>query len=255
MSPQPTPCVVVVGTGTGVGKTRVAALLVEALRATGKSVAVSKPLASGCARRGGRHFSSDAVALARALGLRGAAAAQAHDGIAPWRAVPPLAPGLALRRPPSVAALVAHVEERAAGHDILLVEGAGGLLLPYASDGTVLDVLLALARRPALDLRVVLVGASALGTINHTCLSVSALRQAGLEPAAVALSRTRARCTPDEAGNPKAIARLAAVATPLVVPFVRTARSRSAARAVARALLRRILPGARRAGSTRRGIR
>lgn len=255
----------VVGTGTGVGKTRVAALLVQALVARGLDVAASKPLASGCQGRGARPVSEDALALARALGggarpqRHGNAApgsatgvtgpgapratlARLHDEIAPWRARAPLAPGLALDRAPTLAALVRHVEERARGRQVLVVEGAGGLVLPYGSDGTVLDFLRGLRRCRALSLRILLVGASSLGTINHSCLSVGALRAAALEPAALVLSRTRRARTPDERSNAAVIARLAQVSRPTVIPFVDEGRGGSAARRIAMALSRQLVP-------------
>lgn len=213
------PCLLVVGTGTGVGKTELAALLVETLLARGVDVAALKPLASGCRRARGRLVSDDALRLARAFGLRGQACLSAHDRIAPWRAAAPLAPALALPHPPSMRALVAHVERAARGRGALVVEAAGGLLLPYTKDGTVLDAARALARSRVLAVRVVLVGASGLGTINHTCLSIAALRAAGLLPVAVVLSRTRRRRTLDERGNAAAIARLAGVELPLTLPF------------------------------------
>lgn len=198
--------VLVVGTGTGVGKTRVAALLASALRARGADVEVSKPLASGCRRVRGRLVSDDARALCAAIGSKDL------DGACPWKAAPPLAPALAMKRPPTLAEVVAYVERRATGRGVLIVEAAGGLYVPYAADGTVLDLCVALRAR------VVLVGASALGTINHTCLSVAALRARGIEPFGVVLSRTRAKRTPDEASNPEAIAALCAIEPPVVVP-------------------------------------
>lgn len=252
MSRGPVPCVVVVGTGTDVGKTRVAALLLEALVARGLDVAASKPLASGCHRRGARLLSDDALALARALGVgRGPALHLAHDEIAPWRARAPLAPGLALRRAPTLAALAEHVEERARGRQVLVVEGAGGLFVPYGSDGTVLDFLRELRRRRALAVRILLVGASSLGTINHSALSVAALRAASLEPAALVLSRTRRARTPDERTNAAVIARLARVSQPVVLPFVDERDGRSAARRIAMSLSRQLVPGP----ATRRRVR
>ncbi|MBI1948058.1 MAG: dethiobiotin synthase [Deltaproteobacteria bacterium] len=225
-----TPCLLVVGTGTGVGKTELAALLVETLRTQGVDVAVLKPLASGCRRVRGRLVSDDALRLAGALGLRGEARRSAHDAIAPWRAARPLAPALALPHPPSTRKLVTCVEATARGRGAIVVEAAGGLLVPYTEDGTVLDVARALAGSGALAVSVVLVGASALGTINHTCLSIAALRAAGVPPVAVVLSRTRQRRTPDERGNVAAIARIAGVEAPLTLPFLTARRGRQRSR-------------------------
>jgi len=113
----------VTGTDTGVGKTFVACALATALRQRGRRVAVMKPVETGVEGE-----------PADALALRAAAADPAPLGdICPYRLRAPLAPAVAARLEGvtiDVARLVALVARRRQDADVLLVEGAGGLLVP-----------------------------------------------------------------------------------------------------------------------------
>jgi adenosylmethionine-8-amino-7-oxononanoate aminotransferase len=96
----------------------------------------------------------------------------------------PFAAASAEARTVDVGALIAAVEavKQQAGVDIVIVEGTGGLLVPLTATATVRDV----AR--ALDAEVVIVASTALGTINHTALSVESARNAGLRLLGVVMS-------------------------------------------------------------------
>jgi len=133
----------ITGTDTGVGKTFVGCALAAALRARGRRVAVMKPVETGVAGE-----------PEDALRLRAAAGDPAPlDTVCPHRLRAPLAPAVAARLEGvtiDVARLVALVADRAAAADVLLVEGAGGLLVPLAGRTTWAD----LAARCALTARV-----------------------------------------------------------------------------------------------------
>ena len=148
----------VTGTDTNVGKTFVSCALIAALRARGRRVAVMKPVETG--------VESEPL---DALALRTAAADPAPlDVICPVRLRAPLAPSVAARlegRTLDPERLVQNVLSRSAEADVLLVEGAGGLLVPIAGRFTFAD----LARRCALPL--LLVAANRLGTVNHAALT------------------------------------------------------------------------------------
>jgi dethiobiotin synthetase len=171
----------VTGTDTGVGKTFVACALAAALRAAGRDVGVMKPVASGCARAGdGRTICRDAELLVEAAGSR-----DAMDLVTPVAFEPPLAPaaaaralGLAVDR----AKIIAAYRELAARHEILLVEGIGGLLVPLDGRYTVRDL------AAEMEARLIVVARNALGTINHTALTVEAARAGSLELAGVVLN-------------------------------------------------------------------
>ncbi len=160
---------VVTGTGTGVGKTVVTAAV--AALATGR-VAVLKPAQTGI----GPDEPGDLADVARLVpGVTGRELARYPE---------PLAPATAARRagraPVAPAAAVAVARELAGEHDLVLVEGAGGLLVRFDDEGgTLADV------AAALDAPVLVVAAAGLGTLNHTALTVEALRTRGLACAGV----------------------------------------------------------------------
>jgi dethiobiotin synthetase len=98
--------------------------------------------------------------------------------------------------------------------DFLVVEGAGGLLVPYVGGETTADLC---AR---LELPVMIVARTALGTVNHTALTVREARRAGLEIAAVILNRTEAAVGPQEFGNAELIASLTGLRPLGPVPYL-----------------------------------
>ena len=150
--------VLVTGTDTGVGKTFVACALAHALRARGRRVGVVKPVETGVEGEPG-----DARALADA-----ARDPSPLDDICPYRLRAPLAPSVAAAREGvtiDVDAIVALILRRATTVDVLLVEGAGGLLVPISGTTTYLD----LAERLGAPLLVV--AANRLRTVNHAALT------------------------------------------------------------------------------------
>ena len=176
----------VTGTDTGVGKTRVTSALAAQLRERGRHVIAAKPIESG----GG----DDAESIARAAG---------HPPICLYRFAPPIAPGVAAEtegRTIDFDAIARALAEHP--HDIMLVEGAGGLLCPLGGTRTMAE-LAAHLRLPLL-----LVARAGLGTINHTLLTVAEARRRGLEVAGVILSEVSPERTPDEPTNPAWIERL-----------------------------------------------
>ena len=186
----------VTGTGTGVGKTYVAAMICRALVAEGRRVGVYKPVASGCRTEGGELVSDDAIALWQAAGRPGTLAA-----VCPQRFAAPLAPHLAARaegRQVDAALLRNGLDDWLAGYDIVVVEGAGGLLSPVTDDEYVADL--------ACDFGwpLVVVSANRLGAIHETLatLVVAASVRDGLDVAGVVLNQP-ASSTLDEsiAGN------------------------------------------------------
>ena len=176
----------VTGTDTGVGKTVVAAALAAWCRARGIEVAVMKPIATGgrllMEEGRARLVSEDALVLARAAGRR-----------EPWRLVNPIcfrepvAPWAAAqreRRPIRLGPVIAAFRVLRRRHAFVIVEGAGGLLVPLSSRETMAT----LAKR--LGLPVLLVARDRLGTLNHTLLSLSCARRMGLRVLGVILNQS-----------------------------------------------------------------
>lgn len=165
---------VVTGTDTGVGKTVVAALLVRSLRAGGVNAIGLKPLCSG-----GRE---DAVALRDA-----ADGVLALDEVNPWSFAAALTPMVAARRvgkSVSLAAVVAHVRKVTRRCDIVVVEGAGGLLSPLGMDFDTRDLI------QALQATTIVVCPNRLGAINQSLLVWEALPRLARRQAKLVLVET-----------------------------------------------------------------
>ncbi|MGW4748047.1 dethiobiotin synthase [Streptomyces sp. NPDC004290] len=159
--------IVVSGTGTEIGKTVVTAAVAAVATAAGKSVAVLKPAQTGV----GPEERGDADEVVRLSG----AAASAELGRFPE----PLAPGTAARRaglaPVGPREVAEAARKLAEGHDLVLVEGAGGLLVRFDEEGGTLADAAALLGAPVL-----VVAPAGLGTLNGVSLTAEALRARGI---------------------------------------------------------------------------
>lgn len=166
--------ILITGTDTGVGKTFVTCGLAAALAARGLRVGVFKPVETGCPDDGtGLRRPQDAGLLRFFSGCQ-----EDLRTICPIALREPLAPLVAARHEAieiRVADIVEAYERISAAHDITLVEGAGGLLVPIAPG---LDYAGLAAR---LESPVIVVVASRLGAINHALLTVRHARTLGLE--------------------------------------------------------------------------
>ncbi|HZX04385.1 dethiobiotin synthase [Kribbella sp.] len=156
----------VTGTDTDIGKTIVTAALAVC---AGESVAVVKPAQTGVAP----DEPGDLAEVGRFSGVTAL-----HEGV---RLPEPLGPTTAARRAgialPSVEEYAASVDDLARTYDTVLVEGAGGLLVGLDADG---NNLADLAEHLTSPFRFVVVTRAGLGTLNHTGLTVEALRTRGL---------------------------------------------------------------------------
>jgi dethiobiotin synthetase len=181
--------VFVTGTDTGVGKTVVACALARALRAAGVDVGVMKPCETGVGPDG----PLDALALRAAAG-----SADPLEDVCPQTFALPAAPAVAAEAESALVDRALVLEAAAslrARHEFLLVEGAGGLLVPIAPGFDMAD----LARD--LGLPVLVVARAALGTINQTLLTLEALARRGLALAGVVVSHGAAGISDADARN------------------------------------------------------
>ncbi|MFI6488970.1 dethiobiotin synthase [Streptomyces sp. NPDC050564] len=162
------PVLVITGTGTEVGKTVTTAAVAAVAVASGQSVAVLKPAQTGI----GPDERGDADEVARLAGtVTTLELARYPEPLAPTTAARRAA--LAPVRPQEVAEAAAKL---ATEHDLVLVEGAGGLLVRFDDDGGTL----ADAAR-LLDAPVLVVASAGLGTLNTTELTAHELRRRGLD--------------------------------------------------------------------------
>jgi dethiobiotin synthetase len=167
----------ITGTDTGVGKTTVASAIAAALRRRRWDIGVSKPVETGCQiGPDGRRIAADAEQLRWAAGRED----DDLDLVCPFRLRDPLAPSVAARREGTrleVSDVVNAVRRVVARHELALVEGAGGLLVPISAAATFAD----LAR--ICELRLLVVVGNRLGAINHARLTLDWARGAGLDVA------------------------------------------------------------------------
>ncbi|MDH5676405.1 MAG: dethiobiotin synthase [Myxococcales bacterium] len=175
----------VTGSGTDVGKTFITARLIGELRARGRQAVGLKPVLSGYDPA--QAAASDAGILAAAMG-RDATAANI-DALCPLRFAAPLSPDMAARREGrsiDFEALIAFCQGALGrgDHDLLFIEGVGGVMVPLDAEHLVLDWM----RR--LQLPVLLVTGSYLGSISHTLTAAQAVTGAGLGLSAIVISES-----------------------------------------------------------------
>jgi dethiobiotin synthetase len=211
--PQRVPGLFITGTDTGVGKTYVAAMIARALTAGGCRVGIYKPAASDCRRENGQLVSDDAVTLWNAAGRPGDL-----EHVCPQRFAAPLAPHLAARmegKQLDSDRLRRGIEYWQDRSEIILVEGAGGLMSPMGDELYVAD----LAEEFGFPL--VVVSRNVLGTINHTLqtLITAAVFREGLPIAGVVLNHP-ASPTADDASLSTNRAELAARCVPPILAEV-----------------------------------
>ncbi len=165
----------ITGTDTGVGKTRVAAMLVRTLRTAGVDAVGFKPICCG-----GRE---DAELLAEASG-----SAVALNDVNPVWLRPPVAPYTAAMiegRVVDVSLVREKFAQLSTAHAVVIVEGAGGWLVPITRDFSMADLAAEFA------LPVLVVAANRLGVINHALLTVAAIHARGLRCAGVILNQVQ----------------------------------------------------------------
>jgi len=180
------PGLFITATDTEVGKTVVTCAIAATLRRRGVKVGVSKPIASGCRNDREGLVSEDTEALAHFADCRLPLAA-----ISPVRYRAPLAPAVAAESEGAIDddAIADGLHRVADSHDVLLVEGIGGLLVPLDERRTVLE----LAR--SVGYPVVVVTRPTLGTLNHTAMTCTLVRDAGLRLAGLVINRYHADTT------------------------------------------------------------
>jgi dethiobiotin synthetase len=166
----------ITGTGTGVGKTVVTAGILRWLRRRGIDAVPAKPVQTGGLSVNGALVAPDLEFCLSAAGMQPPESKIAL--MAPYIYAPACSPHLAgriKRDYPKIAHIKICVEILSSSCDMVVVEGAGGVMVPLDEQATMLDLM------ASLNFPVVLVAHAGLGTINHCLLSIQALRTAGIE--------------------------------------------------------------------------
>jgi len=200
----------ITGTDTGVGKTFVGTGIARALAARGVDVGVMKPAETGCSMRGGTLVPQDARDLLAASG-----ADDPIDLVNPYRFQAPVAPMVAAEeqgRTVVLARIMSAYRRLRKRHEFLVVEGAGGIMVPLSRRRSYLDL------AAAIRLPVLIIARPDLGTINHTVLTVMALRSREIAISSIVVNFSR---RPErgaaERTNPSVLERLTGIPV-LTVP-------------------------------------
>lgn len=204
----------ITGTDTGVGKTIVSAVLARVLKGRGVNVGIMKPVTSGCPD-GEPLVSEDAELLAFGAGID-----PLQEESAPYRFKASLAPSIAASmegKRIEFSRIAEAYDKLAARHDFVIVEGAGGLMVPLAGGLLIAD----LANR--LQLPLLVVARPNLGTVNHTLLTCFCARQLGLSVTGVIINGQEEQPGPAEEYAPHMIGSLSGAPVLGVFPRIEEA--------------------------------
>lgn len=202
----------ITGTDTGIGKTVIALGLIRALKEKGLTVCPMKPVESGCSRKKGKLFPPDTVTLLNASGVD-----ETLDSVNPYRLFNPLAPlvaaeieGVKIEKKKIVSAY----QRLSIKYDLIIVEGAGGIMSPVYKKYLFLDL------AKDLGIPLLIVARPGLGTINHTLLTIDAARSRGLDVAGVVINyANKSRKGLSEKTSPDVIEKLGKVPVLGLVPY------------------------------------
>ena len=201
----------ITGTDTGVGKTFVAVGLIKAMKERGLDVCPMKPVESGCRIMKGKLLPEDTVRLLKASGVD-----ESIDAVNPYRFKHSVAPsvaadieGLKIKKKKICSAY-----KRLAGkHDMTIVEGAGGIMVPVYKKYLFIDLI------DDLGLPIVIVSRPGLGTINHTLLTIEAAKNRGVGILGVIINyAVKSKTGLSEKTNPDLISKLSGVPVIGIVP-------------------------------------
>lgn len=191
--PMPGKGLFISGTDTGVGKTYVAHRLIRTLREKGYKVAAMKPVASGCEQQNGMLVNSDALALNQETSLD-----FPYALVNPYAFEPAIAPHIAAAQVGVVInfEIITQAYNRLAAQvDYVIVEGAGGWLVPLGPRYAMADL------AAHLQLPVLLVACCRLGWLNHSLLSAQAIMHSGCRLSGIVANQCEATAMPYYAEN------------------------------------------------------
>ncbi|MBN2301930.1 MAG: dethiobiotin synthase [Lentisphaerae bacterium] len=176
----------ITGTDTGVGKTVVASAIVSCLRQQNIDAVYMKPVQTGCEQTGNVLVASD-VEFALRMAELNSLTTEERRLICPYMFESACSPHLASERE-NVAIDIGHIidcyTELSLKHDLVVVEGAGGILVPIHGAYTMADLI------TELGLHVIVVSRPGLGTINHTLLSLRELAARKIKVLGVIFNRS-----------------------------------------------------------------
>lgn len=204
----------VAGTDTGVGKTVITGLLARYMSMKGRRVVTQKWAGTG--------RTSDIDAHIKLLGKRSSDFAKVRSAMAPYHFAFASSPHLAARldgRCIDPGRIKKSFRSLSESFDIVIVEGVGGLLVPLGNDVLAIDII------KELDLPVILVAANKLGAINHTLLSLEALRARKIKVIGTVFNNTVSEKEVILNDNPNIVKKLGNTKMLGVLPYARDTRT------------------------------
>ncbi len=203
----------VTGTDTGVGKTIITAFLAKYMLEKGRNVITQKWVQTGCSE-----FSlSDAAFHLKIMGCDKNNIKGLKDYILPYMFKTPSSPHLASsieNKKISATRIIKSFEILSKRFDFIIVEGSGGVIVPYNEKDLMIDVV------KKLDLAVLVVAQNKLGAINHTLLSIEALRKRCIEVLGIVFNNPRKENTRIIKDNPRIIEALTGENILGVLPWI-----------------------------------
>lgn len=202
----------ITGTDTGVGKTLVAGALARSMVSAGIRVGVMKPFETGCRDTENGLIPEDALFLKTM-----ARCSEPLDLICPYRLRHPLAPGVSAvleNVAIHIDDIVTRLLRMQETYDLILVEGAGGLMVPVAENLLNRDLIKIMA------LPLIIVARLSLGTINHTLLTVHQALSSGINVTGIILNQMSPEHGKAEETNPDVLRRFSPVPIIGQLPFI-----------------------------------
>jgi len=200
------------GTDTGVGKTIITGAIAKVLSSLGKNVGVMKPIESGCTIRNGGKIPNDALFLKNMASCK-----EEIKTICPYPLSKPLAPAIAASFE-NIRVDLKQIKNLfikiAKNSDIVLVEGAGGIMVPITKTHLILDLV------KLLNIPLIIIAKTVLGTINHTLLTIKQAQQNGIEVKGVILNKLSPLGDESEKTNPLLIENFSAVPILGQIPYI-----------------------------------
>lgn len=178
----------ITGTDTNIGKTSLSALLLAELRRRGTNAGPMKPTQTGCFRTPGtNNLSVPDLDYSLSMASMHVSAAT-YSAMSPYTFEPACSPHLAAEMAGTkidLSEIIIAARTLSTEYDLVIAEGAGGVIVPLNRHETTLDLM------QALKLPIILVARPNLGTINHTLLSIRTLRSDGLNIAGIVFVATQ----------------------------------------------------------------
>jgi dethiobiotin synthetase len=206
----------VTGIGTGVGKTAIAAGLTWAMRKRKVDVGIMKPFASANRAFSKKYRSKDTAILAEAAGVE-----DPDSELNPFfysvAASPLLASQLKHEPAASIEKALQVLQKLAKKHDVMIVEGIGGIMVPLRESESVADF----AKRAGMP--AIIVTTPVIGTLNHTLLTVMACKEVGIDIKGIIVNKMPKRPSIAEQKAPEMIELLTGIKVLGTLPFSKSA--------------------------------